>query len=134
MNNSILDPLYVFTTMPMDILSQIRLFMYHPNTEIKQIRKDIIIDNNIRLLEKIKKTYDDELHRYINIPKNAELSPDEEGFWKRYINPNIEEIILHYKSYLNSMFINLHAINYQQSLYPFIKELTQIFIENNIIT
>ena len=49
-------------------------------------------------------------------------------------NPNIEEIILHYKSYLNSMFINLHAINYQQSLYPFIKELTRIFIENNIIT
>lgn len=147
MNNSILDPLYVFTTVPMDILSQIRLFMYHPNTEIKQIRKDIIIDNNIRLLEKIKKTYDDELHRYINIPKNAELSPDEEGFWKRYIsemisnkitylkkNPNIEEIILYYKSYLNSMFINLHAINYQQSLYPFIKELTRIFIENNIIT
>ena len=55
MNNSILDPLYVFTTVPMDILSQIRLFMYHPNTEIKQIRKYIIIDKNIFLLEKIKK-------------------------------------------------------------------------------
>ena len=49
--------------------------MYHPNTEIKQIRKDIIIDNNIRLLEKIKKTYDDELHRLYKYSKKRRIKP-----------------------------------------------------------